>query len=189
MRHAALTLWEVDGSRSGATLRRRHDSHVDAAAHDLGIQEALIIEPDKAGSIWKKRLRSAAEYRHLPRVPFEPGHERGVDNPRAVRRKYWLFLLVRVARELDRFAARQGLDVDLRRLTSGCGPEKSTPDERDHTTIRRKRRVNHRIVEIRQLERRLGDRRWGRRVSKNEKRRADAYRPNQDQACRGRQPS
>ena len=138
-----------------------------AAAHDLGIQDVLIVEPDKAGSIWKKRLRSAAEYRHLPRVPFEPGHDGSVDNSRAIRRKNGLFLLVRVARELDRFAFRQGLDVDLRRLTSGCGPEKSTPDERDHATIRRHRRVNHRIVEIRQLERRLRDRRWGRRLSKN----------------------
>src|SRR5438045_8421396 len=106
MRHAALTLWEVDGSRSGATHGRRHDSHVDAAAHDLGIQKALIIEPDKAGSIWKKRLRSAAQYRHLPRVPFEPGQERGVHNPRTLRRKYGLLILVRVARELGRFAAR-----------------------------------------------------------------------------------
>src|SRR6185436_19454946 len=101
MRHAAFELREVDRPRSRATLRRGHDSHVDAAADDLGIQEALIVEPDKAGSIWKKRLRSAAEYRHLPRVPFEPGHDGSVDNPRAVRRKNGLFLLVRFARELD----------------------------------------------------------------------------------------
>src|SRR5262245_31483746 len=119
MRHAAFEPREVDSPRSGAALGRRHDAHVDAAAHDLGIEEALIVEPDKAGRIWKKRLRSAAEYGHLPRVPFEPGHDGRVDNPRAVRRKNGLFLLIRVARELDRFACRQNLDVDLyRRLTS-----------------------------------------------------------------------
>src|SRR5262245_1967139 len=118
MRHAGFKPREVDRTRSGATLGRRHDSHVDAAANDLGIQETLIVEPDKAGRIWKKGLRRAAEYRHLPRVPFDPGHDGSVDNPRAVRRKNGLFLLVRVARELYRFAFRQDLDVDLHRVTS-----------------------------------------------------------------------
>src|SRR5262245_31703885 len=118
MRHAAFEPREVDWPRSGAALGRRHDAHVDAAAHDLGIEEALIVEPDKAGRIWKKRLRSAAEYRHLPRVPLGPGHDGSVDNPRAVWRKNRLFLLVRVARELDRFTSRQDLDVDLHRLTA-----------------------------------------------------------------------
>src|SRR5262245_36807290 len=97
------------------TLRRRHDAHVDAAAHDLGIQETVIVEPDKAGRIWKKWLRSAAEYRHLPRVPFDPGHDGSVDNPRAIRRKNGLFLLIRLARELDRFAVGQALNIDLHR--------------------------------------------------------------------------
>ena len=84
MDHAAFASWKIDVSQVASTLGRRHDSHVNAG-HDCGVHQPLVVEPDESRCVRQQRLRGAAKHGHLPRIPSESRHDRGVDDSRAIR--------------------------------------------------------------------------------------------------------
>ena len=82
----------VQATALATTLCRCDDAHMNTG-HHLRVHRAARIDRDEPRCVWKKRPRRTAKHRHLPGVPAEPGHDRRINNARAVRRKYRLLLV------------------------------------------------------------------------------------------------
>src|ERR1051326_6327412 len=102
-----------------------------------------IVNPGQPRGVRQHEARLSAEYGYDPRIP---GPDCAVRYVRTIWGKYRTHLELIVAGELQGFAIRQELDVDL----PGTKRRVHAADKGQHPPVGRKRRRGNRIGEIRE---------------------------------------